>query len=449
MIGLSGLITPSLEEMAHVAREMSRQQFEIPLLIGGATTSKTHTAVKIAPGYSAQPVVHVLDASRCVGVVSALRRPDQRQDFIDALRTEQETLRQQHHGARSALLGLEQARSRRPAIDWVKEPPAAPAFLGVRVLASDAPAAAPAGANCGVEPLDLGALVPLIDWSPFFHTWELRGRFPSILKHQVYGEQATKLHADALNLLERMVSDRLVVARGVYGFFPANSTGDDLELYSDDTRTQRLAQLHFLRQQSVKQDGQPSLCLADFVAPKAGAADAVAPLRDYIGAFAVTTGLGLSDLCERFRADHDDYSIIMAEALADRLAEAFAEFLHRRARIDLGYGAAENLTAEQLIEEEYRGIRPAPGYAACPDHTEKRTLWTLLGVEARTGIRLTESCAMWPGSSVSGWYFAHPQSRYFAVGKLDRDQVQDYARRKGWTIEEAQRWLGPYLNYSA
>jgi 5-methyltetrahydrofolate--homocysteine methyltransferase len=302
--------------------------------------------------------------------------------------------------------------------------------------------------DASTEPIRLEDLVPYVDWSPFFHTWELRGRYPAILEHERHGEQARQLFGDAQRMLERIVSDRLLVARGVYGFFPANAQGEDVEIYADEDRRQLLATFHFLRQQVLKPDGQPNYSLADFVAPRA--TDAAQDLvRDYLGAFAVTAGHGVDELVKKYRADHDDYSAIMVEALADRLAEAFAEYLHRRVRIAWGFGRNERLSTEQLIAEEYRGIRPAAGYPACPDHSEKQTLWTLLDAEARTGIRLTESYAMWPGSSVSGLYFAHPESKYFAVGKIDRDQVMDYHRRKGMPLAEVERWLGPYLNYEA
>jgi 5-methyltetrahydrofolate--homocysteine methyltransferase len=435
VIGLSGLITPSLDEMVHVAREMEREGFQLPLLIGGATTSKAHTAAKIAPAYSG-PVVHVADASRAVPVVSQLLSAEQRPAFVQQVREEYDRLRARHEQAAPPLLPLEEARRRAPKLDYRDLP--APEFTGVRLLASDA--AAP-----DTERLSLSELVGYIDWSPFFHAWELRGRYPAILNHPKHGEAARKLFEDAQALLERIVTQNLLVARGVYGFFPANAVGDDVELYTDETRREVLARFHFLRQQFVKDDNVPNWCLADFVAPRSAAG--ASPPRDYIGAFAVTSGHGLRELLERFKADHDDYHAILAEALADRLAEAFAEYLHRRVRIEWGYGREERLTTEDLIEEKYRGIRPAFGYPACPDHTEKATLWRVLDVERRAGIRLTENFAMWPGSSVSGLYFAHPESKYFAVGKLGRDQVLDYHRRKGVPLAEVERWLGSYLAY--
>jgi len=440
LIGLSGLITPSLEEMAHVARELEREGFTTPLLIGGATTSKAHTAVKIAPAYS-QAVVHVLDASRAVPVASSLLNPAQKAGFVETVRAEQRRLREQHTAARQKLLSLEEARRRAPAFRYEDRP--RPEFIGLRVLAS-----APAGGwAAGLAPgggvaqaLDLGEVARHIDWSPFFHTWELRGRYPAILEHPTHGAEARELFADAQAFLEKIIGGRLLGACGVYGFFPANSAGDDVEIYTDETRAHRLATLHFPRQQAEKPAGQPHLSLADFVAP------AGRNQPDYLGAFAVTAGHGLKELVERYKADLDDYSAIMAEALADRLAEAFAEYLHKRAREEWGFGRTENLSNDQLIDEQYRGIRPAAGYPACPDHTEKRTLWQMLRAEANAGIALTETCAMWPASSVSGLYFAHPESRYFAVGKLGRDQVADLARRKGMSVAEMQRWLAPYLN---
>jgi 5-methyltetrahydrofolate--homocysteine methyltransferase len=426
MIGLSGLITPSLDEMIHVAREMEREGFTIPLLIGGATTSRAHTAVKIAPAYSG-PVVHVLDASRAVGVAASLMSAEQKPAFLDGNRREQEELREQHQGRREqkTMLSLAEARRRRTPVDWQNADIPRPCFLGVRV----------------VTPMPLEELIPFIDWSPFFHAWELKGRYPAILEDDGVGERARELFEDAQRLLDRIVKERLLTARGVYGFFPAASAGDDIELYADESRTQALTVFHTLRQQADKGEGQVNYALADFIAPKeTGRAD-------YIGAFAVTAGHGLEELVSRLKGDHDDYSAINAEALADRLAEAFAEYLHRRARADWGYGRQEDLTNEDLIRERYRGIRPAPGYPACPDHTEKRALFNLLRVEDNVGIRLTENYAMHPASSVSGLYFALPQARYFPVGKIERDQVQEYARRKGWSVQEVERWLAPNLNY--
>jgi 5-methyltetrahydrofolate--homocysteine methyltransferase len=461
IIGLSGLITPSLDEMAHVARELEREGLKLPLLIGGATTSKAHTAVKIAPGYS-QPVVHVLDASRAVPVVSSLVSAKRRPKFAAQIREEYDRLRAQHAGQQAKLLSIEQARANAPKLKYDDLPQ--PEFVGIRILSSSVAADVnprKSGTNESADShrrlrVALNDLVPFIDWSPFFHTWELRGVYPKILQHEKHGEEARKLFADAQELLEKIVAGKLIEPRGVYGFFPANRVGDDVGLYTDESRSKVLATFHFLRQQIVKDDGTPNWCLADFVAPKSRAgvspaksvtAAGTAALHDFIGAFAVTSGHGLDELVKKFKADHDDYNAIMAEALADRLAEAFAEFLHRRVREEWGYGKAEKLTAEDLIAEKYRGIRPAAGYPACPDHTEKGILWKLLDVEKNTGIKLTESFAMWPGSSVSGLYFAHPESKYFAVGKLGRDQLLDYHVRKGMTLQETERWLGPWLNY--
>ncbi len=428
IIGLSGLITPSLDEMVHVAREMAREGFTTPLLIGGATTSKAHTAVKIAPACR-QPVVHVLDASRAVPVVSNLLSAENKPAFVEQVRGEYERLRAQHTGAAVKLLSLEQARANVPALRFDDLP--RPGFTGPRII----------------EDLPLTELVSFIDWSPFFHTWELRGVYPAILQHEKHGEEARKLFADAQRLLDDLVTQKRLCVRGVYGLFPANGDGDDVELYTDETRATVLARFHFLRQQIVKEDGTPNRCLADFIAPKSAASPPAPRPPDFLGAFAVTAGHGLDALVKQFKAAHDDYNAIMAEALADRLAEAFAEYLHQRVRREWGYGRNEQFTATQLIAGEYRGIRPAAGYPACPDHTEKATLWRLLEVEKNTGIRLTENFAMWPGSSVSGLYFAHPEAKYFDVGKLGRDQVADYARRKGIALAEAERWLGPYLSY--
>jgi 5-methyltetrahydrofolate--homocysteine methyltransferase len=425
MIGLSGLITPSLDEMVHVAKEMSREGFRIPLLIGGATTSKAHTAVKIAPGY-AQPVVHVLDASRSVPVVGHLISPDRKEAFAEEVRLEQEQVRQAHQdrGPRPQLT-LEQARERRAPIVWKAEEIPVPSFTGLKTL----------------DDMALDRLVPFIDWTPFFHAWELKGRYPRILEDAVIGPKAKELFDDAQSLLARIVKEKLLVARGVYGLFPANSLGDDIALYRDASRSSVRVTLHSLRQQMPKPEGQANLALADFVAPKASG------LPDHVGAFAVTAGIGIEALCEDFERQHDDYNSIMTKALADRLAEAFAEWVHQRVRAEWGYGADEQLTQEDLIRERYRGIRPAPGYPACPDHTEKQVIFGLLEAEARAGITLTESFAMYPAASVSGLYFAHPQASYFSVGKIGRDQVLDYAARKEMDLPTMERWLRPNLNY--
>jgi 5-methyltetrahydrofolate--homocysteine methyltransferase len=424
MIGLSGLITPSLDEMTHVAREMERQGFKLPLLIGGATTSKAHTAIKIAPHYS-EPVVHVLDASRAVPVTTSLLSDDNKAAFVAAHRTEYEKLRRTHASPKQKLAPIERARAHRTPIQWRPEDVPTPSFTGVKVLAD----------------FPLATLRDFIDWTPFFHTWELRGVYPRILEHEKYGEQARTIFAEANALLDVIVENKLITANGVYGLFPANAVGDDVELYADSARTQVLDRFHFLRQQAQKNPEDTCRSLGDFIAPLATG------LSDHIGAFAVTTGIGLKALCDGFRAKQDDYNAIMAEAIADRLAEAFAECLHQRVREEWGYGQTEDLTKDQLIQEEYRGIRPAAGYPACPDHTEKGTLWRLLDVEKNTGMLITESYAMWPGSSVSGLYFAHPEARYFTLGKIERDQVADYHTRKGMTVAEVERWLGPNLNY--
>ena len=424
LIGLSGLITPSLDEMVHVAREMERQGFKLPLLIGGATTSRAHKAVKIAPHYS-EPVVHVLDASRAVPVTTSLLSDEGKPAFVAQHRAEYEALRKAHSAPRQPVVSLEIARQRRTPIEWRAEDLPAPVFTGVRVL----------------DNFPLATLREFIDWTPFFHTWELKGVYPRIFDHPEQGAQARLIFTEANALLDRIIAEKLITARGVYGFYPANAVGDDVELYADETRGQALSRLHFLRQQANREGSEPCRSLSDFIAPKETG------LPDHIGAFAVTSGIGLKELCDGFRAAHDDYNAIMAEALADRLAEAFAECLHKRVRDEWGYGRAESLSIDDLIHEKYRGIRPAAGYPACPDHTEKGSLWRLLDVQSKTGMMITESFAMWPGSSVSGLYFAHPESRYFSLGKIGRDQVVDYAERKGMSVAEVERWLGPNLNY--
>jgi 5-methyltetrahydrofolate--homocysteine methyltransferase len=424
VIGLSGLITPSLDEMVHVAREMERQGFKLPLLIGGATTSRAHTAVKIAPHYS-EPVVHVLDASRAVPVTTSLLSDEGREAFVTQHRADYEAVRRTHAAPRQKVVSLEAARSRRTPIEWRTEDLPMPEFTGVRVL----------------DNFPLATLREFIDWTPFFHTWELKGVYPRILDDGKQGAQARQIFAEANALLDAIIEKNLITARGVYGFFPASALGDDIELYTDDTRAKVLERFHFLRQQANREGSEPCRSLADFIAPKETG------LPDHIGAFAVTSGIGLKELCDRFRAEHDDYNAIMAEAVADRLAEAFAECLHKCVRDEWGYGREEGLSNSDLIQEKYRGIRPAAGYPACPDHTEKGTLWRLLDVQANTGMLITESFAMWPGSSVSGLYFAHPESRYFSLGKIDRDQVDDYHQRKGMTVAEVERWLGQNLNY--
>ncbi|MGA7156406.1 MAG: methionine synthase [Acidobacteriaceae bacterium] len=427
IIGLSGLITPSLDEMVHVAKEMERQGFKQPLLIGGATTSRAHTAVKIAQHYS-QPVVHVLDASRAVPVTTSLLSEDGRDDFIAKHAAEYESIRKQHSAPRQPVVPIDIARERRTPITWRAEDIPTPETLGVQIL----------------DNFPLATLRDYIDWSPFFHTWGMKGIYPRILTHEDHGVEASKLFADANQLLDRIIAENLITARAVYGLFPANAEGDDVILYAGETREPRTytrERFHFLRQQANREGSEPCRSLADFIAPTSTA------LADHIGAFAVTTGIGLKALTDNFRATNDDYNAIMAEALADRLAEAFAEALHKRVRDQWGYGRAETFTPAELIQEKYRGIRPAPGYPACPDHTEKGTIWHLLDVEANTGIKITESFAMWPGSSVSGLYFAHPEARYFSLGKIGRDQVADYASRKEMSVAEVERWLSPNLNY--
>jgi 5-methyltetrahydrofolate--homocysteine methyltransferase len=427
IIGLSGLITPSLDEMVFVAGEMERRGFSIPLLIGGATTSRTHTAVKIEPSYRRGSTTYVQDASRAVSVVSGLLSPSERERNQAATRDEYVRIREQFARGQDAKAraSLAQARANRYAIDWTGYTPQRPSFIGARAYG----------------PYDLGDLARHIDWTPFFASWELVGRFPAILEDDVVGKAARDLYADARAMLDRMIAEQWLTARGVAGFWPANADGDDIILYTDDKRDTELARLHTLRQQMAKTEGKTNPALADFVAP-------VGVQSDYIGAFAVTAGHGELEIAERFRAAGDDYSAILTTSLADRLAEAFAEALHRKVRTELwGYAPDEAFDIDALVGERYRGIRPAPGYPAQPDHTEKATLFRLLNAEANTGMALTESFAMNPPASVSGLYFAHPQAHYFGVGKIDRDQVADYAARKSWDLATAERWLSPILNY--
>ena len=428
MIGLSGLITPSLDEMVHVAREMQRQGFEQPLLIGGATTSPAHTAVKIDPQYKG-PVIYVKDASRSVGVCQQLVTAALRRDFVEKAKADHAIRREQHAGKKikSPQLTIAQARANKFNGGWDSYVPPVPKFLGIRTF----------------DDFSLEDLTRYIDWMPFFNAWEFGGKFPDILTDPVVGEQVSNLYADARRMLKQVVRERWLTARGVIGLFPANSVDDDdVEIYTDESRTRVLTKLHFLRQQKGKPTGQSHDALSDYVAPKSSGRS------DYIGAFAVTGGIGIEPHLERFAKAHDDYSSIMLKALADRFAEAFAERMHERVRREFwGYAPEERFTNDQLIKEEYRGIRPAPGYPACPDHTEKATLWKLLDPEANAGMTLTESFAMYPTAAVSGWYFSHPGSRYLAVGKIDVDQVQNYAARKKISLEEAQRWLSPNLGY--
>ncbi len=425
IIGLSGLITPSLDEMVHVAKEMERQGFKLPLLIGGATTSKAHTAVKIEQNYS-EPVVYVSNASRAVGVAQSLLSPDLKEAFVARIDKEYEIAREQHarKQPRSRPVSLAHARANRHQLDWGGYQPPKPRELGVQKF----------------EDVAISVLRPYIDWTPFFLSWELAGKYPRILEDEIIGEEATKLFADANAMLDQLEMDQSVRCAGVIGLFPANAVGDSIEVYSDESRTEVIKVLHHLRQQSEKQ-GFPNYCLADYVAPKESGKP------DWIGAFAVTGGIGEEAIAKAYKAQHDDYNAILIQAVCDRLAEAFAEYLHAQVRkVHWGYAPDEALSNEELIRENYQGIRPAPGYPACPEHTEKGSIWELLEVEQAIGMQLTESYAMWPGAAVSGWYFSHPESKYFAVAQIQQDQAEDYAVRKGMTLAEAERWLGPNLN---
>jgi 5-methyltetrahydrofolate--homocysteine methyltransferase len=427
IIGLSGLITPSLDEMVHVAKEMKRQEFNLPLLIGGATTSKAHTAVKIEPQYQ-HPVVYVPNASRSVSVVSTLLSDEHRAAFVERQTAEYVKVRERHYkkGPRSSLISLKDARANAVPINFDNYTPKVPNKLGVTVL----------------DNIDLNIVRHYIDWTPFFMTWQLSGKYPLILKHEVVGVEATKLFNDANAMLDDVINNKKLTAKAVFGLFPANREQDDLQLYTDDSRTEPLMKLHQLRQQSKKPTGQYNRCLADYVADKASGVD------DYIGAFAVSAGFGVEALVKVFNADHDDYNSILIKAVADRLAEASAEYLHQQIRKEYwGYAPDETLDNDSLIRERYQGIRPAPGYPACPEHTEKGLLWTLLNVEENIGMDLTSSFAMWPGAAVSGWYFAHPESKYFAVAKVAQDQVESYAARKEMTMPQAERWLSANLDY--
>ena len=465
VVGLSGLITPSLDEMVHVAQEMERERFKLPLLIGGATTSRAHTAVKIAPHYHAS-TVHVLDASRAVGVVNSLLNQQLKPEFDAKTRDDYARLREEHSAKtrQRKLLTLEEARVNRTGIDWDAYTPPKPEFLGVRVYKSDeilarAPKPARPACNavslragedaCATQNVSLRTLIEYIGWSPFFHVWELRGRYPAILDDPAIGKQARELFADAQELLEQIAAKNLLVARGIYAFWPANSVGDDVDLYVDDARTKKLATFYCLRQQMQKPAGQRNHCLADYVAPGNSQLSTFnSQPADYLGGFAVSIH-GADELSEKFKHQHDDYNAILTKALADRLAEAFAEYLHKQARIAWEFGREEKLSTVDLIREKYRGIRPAAGYPACPDHAEKGTLFDLLDVEKNAGIRLTESFAMHPGASVSGLYFSHPDAKYFGVGQIRRDQVIDYATRRGETIAAVEKRLAPNLGYEA
>jgi 5-methyltetrahydrofolate--homocysteine methyltransferase len=430
IIGLSGLITPSLDEMCHVAAEMEREGFSVPLLIGGATTSRVHTAVKINPNYARGQTIYVTDASRAVGVVSSLMSDTDRGAYTETVRKEYVKIRDAYlkGETKKTRLSLKNARDNKFKIDWSGYVPPVPKLIGTRVFKS----------------YKLSELVPYIDWTPFFQTWELQGKYPRIFEDNVVGPEARKLFDDAQAMLKRLVAERWLTANAVVGFWPANAAGDDIELFADSARKSHLATLHTLRQQMARENrsDRANTALSDFIAPKESG------LLDHIGAFAVTAGIGEAEALARHIQSTDDYGRIMLKALADRLAEAFAERMHERVRREFwGYAPGEKLSAAALIAEEYRGIRPAPGYPAQPDHTEKATIFRLLDAEAQAGLKLTESFAMWPGAAVSGLYFSHPESHYFGVGKVERDQVEDYARRKGWAVEEAERWLSPVLNY--
>ncbi len=427
IIGLSGLITPSLDEMVHVAKEMKRLGFKTPLLIGGATTSAIHTAVKIEPNYDGV-TVHVLDASKSVTVASSLITPSSRNEFTSQKKAEYQKIRSEHaaHKSTARYFNIEEARKNKWVCDWKIAPPVKPSKLGAQALSK----------------FSLEEIAQKIDWSPFFHTWEIRGRYPAIFQDTVVGAEAKKLFGDAQILLKKILSEKLLTANGVFGLFPANSVGDDIEIYADEKRDKVIAVFHMLRQQIFKSGEDKNFSLSDFIAPKSSG------IADYIGGFAVTTGIRADELAKSFEAKHDDYNSIMSKALADRLAEAFAELLHEKVRKEYwGYAKNESLSTDDLISEKYKGIRPAAGYPACPDHTEKKTLFKLLDAEKNTGIYLTESFAMFPGASVSGLYFAHPQAKYFPVGKIEKDQIQDYAIRKGLDVKVVERWLAPNLNY--
>ena len=431
LIGLSGLITPSLDEMVHFASEMERQGFDIPLLVGGATTSRAHTAVKVTPRYKG-PVLWVKDASRSVPVAAALLSAEQRGKLLADTEADYESLRQRHAGkSERKLLPLDDAQANRTPVDWSAYTPPVPAML-----VDGAPT------TRVFEDYDLAELREYIDWQPFFNAWEMKGKFPDILNNPASGETARKLYDDAQTMLDSMIKEKWVTANGVVGFFPANAVGDDIEVYADAGRSEVLTTLHNLRQQGEHREGVPNRSLGDYVAPKDTG------LTDHVGAFAVTAGLGSQAKVQEFKDDLDDYSAILLESLADRLAEAFAERMHQRVRTELwAHSDDAGLDNDDLIAERYAGIRPAPGYPACPEHTEKSTLWELLDVDRTAGIELTESMAMWPGASVSGWYFSHPQAQYFVVGRLGRDQVASYAERKGWSLREAERWLSSNLGY--
>jgi 5-methyltetrahydrofolate--homocysteine methyltransferase len=434
IIGLSGLITPSLEEMAHVAKEMQRQGFKIPLLIGGATTSRVHTAVKIEPNYQSGATVYVTDASRAVGVCSNLLSNTLRDEYVAGIKSDYVTAREQHESkkGRAVYVALAEARARGVKTDWKNYVPPKPWLMGVQKFSA----------------YPLGKIAEYIDWTPFFQAWELAGRYPKILQDEVVGEEARKLFVDAQAMLKKIIQEKWLTANAVFCLFPANSVsvnggaGDDIEIYTDESRKKVAMTWHNLRQQTKKPADIPNYCLADYIAPKESG------VADYIGAFAVTTGIGIDARVAEFEQQNDDYNAIMLKALADRLAEAFAELLHARVRREFwGYAADEALDNDALIAEKYRGIRPAPGYPACPEHSEKGPLFELLQAPLNAGITITESFAMLPTAAVSGFYFSHPNAQYFATGKINKDQVEDYAKRKGWTLEQAERWLAPVLSY--
>jgi 5-methyltetrahydrofolate--homocysteine methyltransferase len=447
IIGLSGLITPSLDEMAHLAKEMEREGFELPLLIGGATTSRVHTAVKIEPGYHGT-TVYVKDASRAVGVAQNLVSEDNKAPYVEEIKAEYEKVRAMHAGKqrKTEWLTLQNARANKTPINWENYHPPKPAILTGDTTCRSA-ALRRDNANetpiCVIENQSLEELRDYIDWTPFFKTWELAGSYPKILEDKIVGEHAKNLFEDAKAMLDKIIDEKWLQAKAVFALFPANQVNDDdIEVYANEDRSEVLTTLHHLRQQNQKPPGRPNQCLADFIAPKDTG------LKDCIGAFAVTAGIGIDEHVQRFEADHDDYHSIMLKALADRLAEAFAERLHEKVRKEFwGYANDEALDNKALIKEQYKGIRPAPGYPACPEHTEKALLWKLIDPVTNAEISLTEHFAMLPTAAVSGWYFSHPESKYFGVGKINRDQVEDYARRKGMTVEEAERWLAPNLGY--
>ena len=427
MIGLSGLITPSLDEMVYVAKEMQRQGLTLPLLIGGATTSKAHTAVKIEENYD-EPVVYVSNASRAVGVCQKLLSPKHKPEFVEKLNLDYVRVREQHANKkpRSKPVSLQRARDNAAKIDWKTYQPPVPNQLGLQVIKS----------------MSIEVLREYIDWTPYFMTWGLAGKYPRIMTDEVVGEEATRVYNDAQAMLDKIQADGEITANGIVGIFPANSVGDDIEIYSDETRSEVIQMSRHLRQQSEKKPPFINHCLADYVAPKRSG------VADYVAAFAVTGGIGEREVAQRYKDQLDDYNAILVQAVCDRLAEAFAEYLHQKTRKEYwGFAADETLSSDDLIREKYQGIRPAPGYPACPEHTEKQVIWDLMDVEQNIGMQLTTSCAMYPGSAVSGWIFSHPESRFFAIAQIQKDQLDDYAERKGWDLQTAERWLGPNISF--